>query len=173
MNDKGNSLSSAIPVRRNDMRAIMMRRIVGVVVGTSLIGFFVWPQRLAGEAPAVETLVAREAPSAAQLAIKLEPPVDDSFAASAKSDPVGAFRDGLARYEARVHDYTCTFEKQERVGGQLTAKQVTHIRFRERPFSDRHNDRGASIAEHRSAHSQLRGCVRHCPVGIDHQEHVP
>ena len=114
---------------------IMMRRIVSVVVGTFLVGFLVWSQQLSAEAPAVETLVSRETPGVAHPAIKLEPTVDGSFAASAKSDPVGAFRAGLARYEARVHDYTCTFEKQERVGGQLTAKQVTRIRFRDTPFS--------------------------------------
>lgn len=117
------------------MRVIMIRRTVSVVVGTFLVGFSVWSQQLSAETPAVETLVTRESPGAAQPAIRLEPPVDDSFAALAKSDPVGAFRAGLARYETRVHDYTCTFEKQERVGGRLTAQQVTQVRFREKPFS--------------------------------------
>src|SRR4029078_311763 len=106
----------------------MMRRILSVGVGTFLVGFFVWSQQLSAEAPAVETLVSRETPGVAHPAIKLEPTLDVSFAASAKSDPVGAFRAGLARYEARVHDYTCTFEKQERDGRQLLVQHGTHAR---------------------------------------------
>ena len=44
-------------------------------------------------------------------------------------------REALRRYDANVRDYTCTFEKQERVGNRMTAHQVTNVKFRESPFS--------------------------------------
>jgi hypothetical protein len=59
----------------------------------------------------------------------------DAFTSLVRSDPVGALRAALERYQRSVDDYTCTFEKQERVGGRLTAEQVTRVLFRETPFS--------------------------------------
>jgi len=115
------------------MRAIMSRKVVSVVFSTFLVGFLVWSHRLSAGTPAVETLVSRQTPIAAPP--QLEPPSGKSFAALAKSDPVGALRLALDRYEGRVHDYTCTFVKQERVGGRLKDEQETRVRFREDPFS--------------------------------------
>lgn len=83
---------------------------------------------------ALETLASKEPPSVAELITKAAPK-EDSFATMAKSDPVAAFREALKRYQSHVDDYTCMFEKQERLAGRLTEDQVIQVKFREKPFS--------------------------------------
>ena len=57
--------------------------------------------------------------------------------ARAARDPIASFEEALDQYDRSVRDYTCTFTKQELVGGQLTAEQVIKVMFREKPFSVR------------------------------------
>ncbi len=110
--------------------------VCAVVGSLLLVGFCVQGQRLsAASAAAGETGVATVNPSVACATLKTPGPGGDPFAATARSDSVGVFRAALERYERSVHDYTCTFEKQELVGGSLTADQVTQVKFREKPFS--------------------------------------
>jgi hypothetical protein len=116
------------------MRNSKLRRVVVAAAGSCMVGVGLSIQALAAEPLAVETLASKQIPGAAALIIKPSR-VEDSFVAIAQSDPVAAFRAALKRYESKVDDYTCTFEKQERIGGRLTAEQVTQIRFREKPFS--------------------------------------
>jgi hypothetical protein len=107
-----------------------------VVASLGLVGFCGPGQRLsAASAPAGETAVATVNPSVAGADLNTPPPGSDPFVATARSDSVGVFRAALERYARDVHDYTCTFEKQELVGGALTADQVAQVKFREEPFS--------------------------------------
>ena len=110
---------------------------VCVVVGSlSLVGFCLPVQQLsAAGAPAGGTGVATVNPSAAGAILKTPAPGGDPFAATARSDSVAVFRAALERYEQNVDDYICTFEKQELVGGSLTADQMTQVKFRDKPFS--------------------------------------
>jgi hypothetical protein len=117
-------------------RVIMLCRSGCILVGLVLVG-------ICSQSP---VLHAEDLSTAATPAVKIDQHVTlalfmapshagDSFVTLARSDPVGAFRAGLASYEARVRDYTCTFEKQERVGGRMRTRQLTQVRFREKPFS--------------------------------------
>jgi hypothetical protein len=105
-----------------------MRRVVSVLVWTILAEFLVGSPQASAETP-------RGALAGSLPDVRLEPAAGDSFAALARHDPVRALRAGLARYEARVSDYTCTFVKQERVDGRLLPEQEMQVRFREKPFS--------------------------------------
>lgn len=60
-----------------------------------------------------------------------------SLTARAARDPLGFLQAALDHYDRSVRDYTCTFSKQERLGGQLTPEQVIAVSFREKPFSVR------------------------------------
>ncbi len=62
-------------------------------------------------------------------------PAVDPFVANAIADPVGVFRTALDHYKQTVFDYSCTFEKQEMVGGQIRDEQVIQVKFREKPYS--------------------------------------
>jgi len=53
----------------------------------------------------------------------------------AATDPLAFLRSALQRYQKSVSDYTCTFTKQERIGGKLGPEQQIQVRFREMPFS--------------------------------------
>ncbi len=53
----------------------------------------------------------------------------------AKSNHVALLEYCLDNYEGRYADYTCTFIKQERMGGKLGAPQVVEVKFMEDPFS--------------------------------------
>ena len=51
------------------------------------------------------------------------------------ADPLGAMlADARAAY-AKVRDYTCTFTRQEKFGGALSAEQVAEMRVRSQPYS--------------------------------------
>ncbi len=111
------------------------RAAVGLLL---VIGFGVQCQKVsAGKPAAAEAGAARPKvdPGAAYASIKPQTPVADPFEAMVKTDPLAFFRGALERYERSVHDYVCTFEKQEMVGGRLQTEQVTQVRFREKPFS--------------------------------------
>ena len=61
----------------------------------------------------------------------------ESLEAHATRDPLGFIQMALDRYDRGVRDYTCTFSKQERLGGQLSPDQVIATSFREKPYSVR------------------------------------
>lgn len=117
-------------------RVIMLSRNRCFLVGLSLVGMCSqWNWRRADDPPSAETLAVQIDQHATLGPFCVSSAAGDSFAALATSDPVGALRAALERYDGRVRDYICTFEKQERVSGRLTAEQVTQVRFREKPFS--------------------------------------
>lgn len=107
-----------------------MRLVVGLLL---VVGFLVQCQRVSAAEPAVAKPKAN--PGAAYASIKPPPLSVDPYETMVKSDPVAFFRAAMERYQRSVHDYTCTFEKQELVGGRLTTEQVTEVKFREKPFS--------------------------------------
>ncbi len=41
----------------------------------------------------------------------------------------------LQNYQGKIHDYTCTFVKQEKLGGVVGKEQEIQVRFKEAPFS--------------------------------------
>ncbi len=67
----------------------------------------------------------------------LPPAAEESLEAFAARDPVAFLEMLLARYDRSVRDYTCTFTKQEIIGGRLSAVQKIEAMFRESPFSVR------------------------------------
>lgn len=87
--------------------------------------------------------------SAEALPVVVKGPVKAAFAAlvpaepggletleqRAARDPIAFFDEAIKEYDRTVRDYTCTFTKQELIGGQLTEEQVIRAMFREDPFS--------------------------------------
>jgi hypothetical protein len=61
--------------------------------------------------------------------------IDESIEARAARDPLAFLQTAIDRYDRSVRDYTCTFTKQEFVGGELSAEQVINAKFRQRPLS--------------------------------------
>lgn len=65
-------------------------------------------------------------------------PTADQMEKLAKDDPIAFMEDCLRRYQREVKGYTCTFQKQERIGGvnqKLEDKEIIEVAFREKPFS--------------------------------------
>jgi hypothetical protein len=62
---------------------------------------------------------------------------DRPFAELCRDDPVAALNVSLKRYQRDVERYTCTFVKQERIGGKLRDREVIRCDFRESPFAVR------------------------------------
>jgi hypothetical protein len=54
----------------------------------------------------------------------------------ARTDHMALLQYCLDNYRGKYTDYTCTFTKQERIGGVLGAEQEIHVRFRDSPFSE-------------------------------------
>lgn len=61
----------------------------------------------------------------------------ETFEERAARDPMGFIEFCMDRYDRGVRDYTCTFTKQELIGGKLSAEQQMRAFFREKPFSVR------------------------------------
>lgn len=59
----------------------------------------------------------------------------DPWEELARSQPLDFLQTALERYHCSVRNYTAVFEKQERIAGQLSDRQVIAIKFREQPFS--------------------------------------
>jgi hypothetical protein len=55
--------------------------------------------------------------------------------ALAKRDPEAFLRYCRANYDRNVRDYTCTFVKQEKIGGSLRLPETIAVHFRQQPFS--------------------------------------
>lgn len=53
----------------------------------------------------------------------------------ARTDHITLLQHCLDNYHRKYTDYTCTFTKQERIGGVLGKEQEIRVRFRESPFS--------------------------------------
>ncbi len=114
-------------------------RRVRVIVGLLLVvGFCVQCQRLS--AVRVARAEARAAkprvnPSAAYASIQPPASLVESFDDMVKADPLKLLKTALDRYERSIRDYTCTFEKEELVGGRMCPAQAAQVKFREKPFS--------------------------------------
>ena len=57
----------------------------------------------------------------------------ETLEALAKSDPWALARLGRQRYEREIHDYTCVFLKQERIGNKLRDVEEIEVRFHDEP----------------------------------------
>lgn len=53
----------------------------------------------------------------------------------ARSDPLRFIQYCLTQYQKNVHDYRCTFAKQELLDGRIAPLQKADVRFMEQPFS--------------------------------------
>lgn len=53
----------------------------------------------------------------------------------ARTDHIALLQHCLDNYQGKYADYTCTFTKQERIGGVLGKEQEIRVRFRGSPFS--------------------------------------
>jgi hypothetical protein len=115
------------------------RREACALVGLSLaVSFCSQWQQLAATASAIqEPWGERSGPDLSALAATVSPPTPLAVPLRTliKTDPTDFFRGAIERYERSGHDYTCTFSKQERIGGHLMPEQVMQVRFREKPFS--------------------------------------
>ncbi len=126
------------------IRRHFSNRRMRVLVGLILFGGLVFQcQRALLSGPSAVTSVAvqgpsRTGPSVAYASIQDRPPVAaESLEQLASRDPIGFLESALDRYDRSVRDYTCTFTKQELVGGEMTSEQVMKAMFREKPFSVR------------------------------------
>jgi len=52
-----------------------------------------------------------------------------------RRDPLGLLRRARDWAESHLHDYTCRFQRIERVGGTLQKPEKTRMKFRRQPFS--------------------------------------
>jgi hypothetical protein len=88
------------------------------------------PAPSSSSSPAQET---QEVPRVASAVGHPAPPVP-----GAAADPVAMARKAVADCQARfrqVHDYTCTFQKRERIDGRLTAPHIMVMKARTQPNS--------------------------------------
>ena len=114
-------------------KARKLRAAVGLLL---VIGVCVQCRQLsAGKGRQSEAPASKPNPIAAYATTDNPAPVGDPYGLMVRSDPLGLLRVAQERYDRTVHDYVCTFSKQELVGGRLTAEQVTFVKFREKPFS--------------------------------------
>lgn len=110
-----------------------MRVVVGLMLA---VGFCLQCQHLVvKDAETAGVQVQAPKPHIAYATLKQPEALGDPYRVMAQSDPLGLLRTALDRYERSVHDYVCTFTKQELVGAQLTTEQVMRVEFREAPFS--------------------------------------
>jgi hypothetical protein len=65
----------------------------------------------------------------------LESMPSDPNEALLQSEPLEFFRQALAQYEEKIHDYRCTFRKLERVDGEMREEETSRVLFREKPHS--------------------------------------
>ena len=52
-----------------------------------------------------------------------------------RDNPIELLEDCIRRYQRQVKGYSCTFQKQERIGGKLQSKEVIEAFYREKPHS--------------------------------------
>ena len=78
-----------------------------------------------------EWLVAVSVGGVAARVVAADPTPDPAKAA----DPLGAMLAAAKTAYAGLRDYTCTYTRQERVGGALGAEQVAELKVRVKPYS--------------------------------------
>jgi hypothetical protein len=101
-----------------------------------VIGFYIQSrQLLTGKRSRSEAPVSKPGLNVTHAKIDSPAPVGNPYSLMVRSDPIRLLRVAQERYDQTVRDYVCTFSKEELVGGQLTARQVTSVKFREKPFS--------------------------------------
>jgi len=61
-----------------------------------------------------------------------EATIENTIERMARKAPLELLREAQRRYRENVIDYTCTFQKQERLDGRLTKVQETEVKFREK-----------------------------------------
>lgn len=109
-----------------------------VVIGIALVSVFaVQCYQLAGNKTST-TVIKAATPNAGVAYAAIAKPqerIGNTIADLARTDPLALLRQSLERYERSVHDYTCTFTKQELVNDKLTEEQVTEVKFRDKPYS--------------------------------------
>lgn len=114
-------------------KARKLRAAIGLLL---VIGFCMQCRQLSvGQSPRNKAPAWNPNPIAVYATAENPAPVEDPYGLMVRSDPLGLLQIAQERYDRTVHDYVCTFSKQELIGGRLTAKQVTHIKFREKPLS--------------------------------------
>ncbi len=114
--------------------------LLGIVlsVGLSIQGYQLLTTEVEELPPAIEATPAKARPSQVFATPAPSTPAEaESLEAFAARDPIGFFDMLLDRYDRSVRDYTCTFTKQERIGGRLSSLQTMEAMFRESPFSVR------------------------------------
>lgn len=114
-----------------------VRLFIGLVLGVGLLaqGMRAWSARTDGGFSSVAS--ARPSPNQAFAAPTRVQPVSLTIEQMAAADPIGVLEMALDRYDRSVRDYTCTFSKQELVGGRMTEQQVMEVQYRESPLSVR------------------------------------
>ncbi len=127
------------------IRRHLSNRRLRIVLGLALVaGFLVqcqWALNSRSDSTTPAVVVVKPAKMSGNVAIAA-PAVElptrlETVEARAARDPMGFLQECLDRYDHTVRDYTCTFTKQELVGGKLSAEQVMRAYFREKPFSVR------------------------------------
>ena len=119
-------------------------RRIRVLVGLILLGGFLiqCQQAISEKSDATFSAAvkgqAKPGPRVALAALASGKPMAlESIEEQAARDPITFLEAALEKYDRTVRDYTCTFTKQELVGGRLTKEQVIEAMFREKPFSVR------------------------------------
>lgn len=191
---RGGTAMAGIPYR-NVSSGVMV-----IVFSVFLFGCECKPVRLAQErGPAVgDGGTGVPAPAAAGAAVPVDAgghrvalrteESEASPARLARRDPVGFLEYCLRQYRARYRDYTCTFLKQERIGGTLGPVQTIDAKYRDEPFSvvlrwaanapagdlaiyvEGEND-GKVLVHPKGLASLLINCVRIDPAGEEAMEH--
>ena len=134
------SLPADIQTQMSDRRNRRSRVLVGLIL---LGGFLVQCQQALRDQSAETPQVLVKGPAGVGDKVAFASPAPEQPRATetleqrAARDPVGFIEDALEQYDRTVRDYTCTFTKQELVGGSLTKEQVMRAMFREKPFSVR------------------------------------
>jgi hypothetical protein len=62
-------------------------------------------------------------------------PTDDEFAALLRTDPIRSFEAVLRRVKRDVQKFTCTMQKQERLGGTLGPVEEVYVAYRHDPYA--------------------------------------
>jgi len=58
--------------------------------------------------------------------------IENTIERMAREAPLDLLREAQRRYRETIIDYTCTFQKQEQLDGELTKVQETEVKFREK-----------------------------------------
>lgn len=104
-------------------------RKIRLLVGLMLIALF-----------CIQCVHPEDSPSISNIAVAIENPdsptqVLDKARALAASSHVALLEFCLKNYREKIHDYSCTFIKQEKIGGVVGKEQEIQVLFKESPFS--------------------------------------